>query len=33
MEGCLDNEFILQKPYRVRDLLFENYGFHPVTYG
>lgn len=33
MEGKIDQEFILDYQYRMRDLALENYGYHPVTYG
>jgi hypothetical protein len=33
MEGTRDGEHLLRCQYRLRDLLFEHYGFHPTTYG
>lgn len=33
MEGKSDQLHILKKPYRIKELLFENYGYHPPTYG
>lgn len=33
MEGTQDNMYILENQYKVRDILLENYGYHPSTYG
>lgn len=33
MEGKSDNLYILKKPYRIKELILDNYGYHPSTYG
>jgi len=33
MEGKKDGKFLLDKPYVFKDLVYENYGYHPTTYG
>lgn len=33
MEGKVDQDMILETEYKLRDLVFDNYGYHPTTYG
>jgi hypothetical protein len=33
MEGNRDKEYILDQQYHIKDILLDNYGYHPTTYG
>jgi hypothetical protein len=33
MEGKFNEDYILDRRYKFVDLLLENYGYHPTTYG